>query len=204
LILVSEFVFAHVLANLDDFGGPDPWTSAAHEPLRAPMPGRRIRRRASSIDSRYISSVSQLAALPARSWPGSTHHEGLENTAPPRLDFAQGHVEHQADARRQGIFKNQLWAVGLASFNYDPCARGAPWTGHFDGRHFFAHHAAMLQALVLGRTGTRSPSPVRRSLRRKDHHASGLKRAVVDGLPASFTSPYDPGADHVPATRARS
>ena len=86
----------------------------------------------------------ELAALEV-GHSGLDHHVGLEVQGP--LDLAQGHVEHQPDARRQGL---QVPDVRHRARELDVAHALAPDLGERDLHPaLLAHDAAVLQALVL-------------------------------------------------------
>ena len=132
----------------------------------------------------------QLAALQRRhAWVDD--HEGFE--VQHALDFAQRHVEHEADARRQRL--------------QEPDVRGRAreldvahaLTAHLGLRDFhaalLADHAAMLEALVLAAQAL-VVLHGSEDLGAEQAVAFRLERAVVDGL-RLLDLAVRPGADHV-------
>src|SRR6185437_7786972 len=88
--------------------------------------------------------AEQLAAL-ERSHARIDHHERLE--VQDALDVAQGHVQHQADARRQRLEEPDVRRrAGQLDVAHALAAHLGQ--GHF-GAALLADHAAMLHALVL-------------------------------------------------------
>ncbi len=132
----------------------------------------------------------QLAALQRRH-ARIDHHEGLEIQH--ALDFAQRHIEHQADARRQRL---QEPDVRGRARQFDVAH---PLAAHLRLRHLdaalLAHDSAVLEALVLA-AQTLVVLDGSEDLRAEQAVALRLEGAVVDGLRLLHLA-IRPGADHV-------
>ncbi len=132
----------------------------------------------------------QLAAL-QRGHARIDDHEGLEIQH--ALDLAQRHVEHQADARRQRLQEPDM-RRRARQLDVAHALAAHLGLGHFDAA-LLAHHAAMLQALVLAAQALvvlHGPE----DLGAEQAVALRLEGAVVDGLRLLHFA-VRPGADHV-------
>ena len=132
----------------------------------------------------------QLAALQLRHARFDDHERFEIEHA---LDFAQRHVEHQADARGQRLQEPDMRGrAGQLDVAHALAAHLG--LGHFDAA-LFADHAAMLQALVLAAQALvildRSED-----FRAEQAVTFRLERAVVDGLRLLHFAER-PGPDHL-------
>src|SRR5882672_9002491 len=141
LILVSEFVFAMSSRTFTTSDGRSmdfrsSWTASA--PMRASNSSP-----CSSMDSRYISSVSNCPRC-SEVMPGSTTTKASKYST---RSISQGHVEHETDARRQRLQEPDVRG-GARQLDMAHALAAHLGLSHFDAA-LLAHHAAMLQALVL-------------------------------------------------------
>src|SRR5580698_7988699 len=141
---------------------------------------------------RRLSLVSEeeLATL-HRGHAGLDDHEGLE--VQHALDLAQGHVEHQSDARRQRLQEPDVRG-GARELDVAHALAAHLRLGDLDAA-LLAHHAAVLQALVLA-AQTLVVLHRTEDLGAEQAIALGLERAVVDGLRLLHFA-VGPGTDHL-------
>ena len=132
----------------------------------------------------------QLAALQL-GHAGIDHHKGFEVQHP--LDIAQGHVQQQADARRQGLQEPDMrHRAGQLDVAHALTAHLGQGDFH---AAFFADHAAMFQTLVFAAQALVVLDRPE-DLGAEQAVALGLEGTVVDGF-RLFHFAERPGADLV-------
>jgi hypothetical protein len=143
------------------------------------------------LDGVEIGLVGQQLTALQRGHAGVDHHEGLEIQH--ALDIAQGHVQQQADTRRQRLQEPDVRGrAGQLDVAHALAA-------HLGQRDFhaalLADHAAVLEALVLA-AQTLIVLHRPEDLGAEQAVALGLEGAVVDGLRLLHFA-VGPGTDHV-------
>ena len=195
LSFVSDEVPRHLLAHLELLGRQ---VDARQQLVDGLGAHARVELIAMRLDGLEVHLVGQQLAARHLGHARIDDHEGLEIQH--ALDLAQRHVEHQADARRQRL---QEPDVRHRAGQLDVAHALAAHLGlrDFDAA-LLAHHAAVLQALVLAAQALvvlHGPE----DLGAEQAVAFRLERAVVDGLrllDLAVTTRTSPG----PARRARS
>ncbi len=178
----------HVLADLDDLGGQ---IHGLEQLMHRFGAHAGIEFVAVLFDGFQIHFIGEQLAALQRGHARIDHHEGLE--VQHALDFAQSHVEHEADAGRQGLQEPDVRG-GARQLDVAHALAAHLGLGHFDAA-LLAHHAAMLQALVLAAQALvvlHGPE----DLGAEQAVAFRLERPVVDGLRLLHFA-VRPGADHV-------
>ena len=178
----------HVLADLDHLGGE---IHGLQELVHGLGAHARVELIAVLLDRLEVHLVGQELAALQRGHARIDHHEGLEIQH--ALDLAQGHVEHQADARRERLQEPDVRGRAR-ELDVAHALAAHLGLGHLDAA-LLADDAAVLQALVLAAQalvvlhrpedlGAEQAVPLR------------LEGAVIDGLRLLHLA-VRPGADHV-------
>ena len=179
---------AHVLAHLDDLGLEVHRAQQLEHGLGAHAGIELI---AVLLDRLEVHLIGQQLTALHRRHARIDHHEGLE--VQHALDLAQRHVEHQADARGQRL---QEPDVRHRARELDVAHALAAHLGlrDFDAA-LLAHHAAVLEALVLA---AQALVVLHRAedLGAEQAIALRLEGAVVDGLGLAHLA-VRPGAHHL-------
>ena len=178
----------HVLADFDDLGGQ---VHGLEQLMYRFGAHAGIEFVAVLLDGLEIHFVGEQLAALQRGHAGIDHDEGLE--VQHALDFAQGHVEHEADAGRQGLQEPDVRGRA-GQFDVAHALAAHLGLGHFDAA-LLAHHAAMLQALVLAAQAL-VVLHGSEDLGAEQAVAFRLERPVVDGFRLLHFA-VRPGADHV-------
>ena len=132
----------HVLADLDHLGGQVHGLQELVHGLGAHAGVELI---AVLLDRLQVHLIGEQLAALQRGHAGIDHDEGLEIEH--ALDLAQCHVEHQADARRERLQEPDVRGRAR-ELDVAHALAAHLGLGHLDAA-LLAHHAAMLQALVL-------------------------------------------------------